>query len=99
MFFVLLTRYGINSTFTLCYIITSDYFPSIVSSQVFGICNVFSRFSTILSPMIAELDPPVPMIIYCLVCVVSMTVSCFLTKNEEIEAAMRDLEESLFSRS
>lgn len=32
MLFVLITRYGINSSFTLCYIITSDYFPSIVSS-------------------------------------------------------------------
>jgi len=32
MVFVLITRYGINSAFTLCYIITADYFPSIVSS-------------------------------------------------------------------
>jgi Na+/melibiose symporter-like transporter len=32
MVFVLITRYGINSAFTLNYIITADYFPSIVSS-------------------------------------------------------------------
>ena len=55
MVWVLITRYGINSAFTLCYIITGDYFPSIVSSQVFGICNVFARFSAILSPLIAEI--------------------------------------------
>jgi Na+/melibiose symporter-like transporter len=99
MFFVLITRYGINSAFTLCYIITADYFPSIVSSQVFGLCNVFSRFSTIMSPLIAEIDPPVPMIIYCLICMVSMVVSLFLTKNEEIEDAMNDLDDSLSFRS
>ena len=32
MMFVLITRYGINSAFTLCYIITADYFASIISS-------------------------------------------------------------------
>jgi len=88
MVYVLITRYGINSAFTLCYIITADYFPSIVSSQVFGICNVFSRFSTILSPLIAEIDKPVPMMVYCLICFLSMIVSLFLTKSKEIEDAM-----------
>mgnify|MGYP002631616067 CR=1 FL=1 len=84
MTFVLITRYGINSAFTLCYIITADYFPSIVSSQVFGICNIFARFTTILSPLIAEIDAPVPMIVYCIICSVTMFASLFLTKSEEV---------------
>ena len=99
MVFVLVTRYGINSAFTLCYIITADYFPSIVSSQIFGICNVFARFSTILSPMIAEIDEPIPMIIYCLICTLSMFASLFLTKSSEVKAAMRDLDDSISMHS
>ena len=99
MVFVLITRYGINSAFTLCYIITADYFPSIVSSQVFGICNVFARFSTILSPLIAEIDAPVPMIIYVLICSLTMFSSLFLTKSEEVEDAMRDIDDSISMHS
>ena len=99
MIFVLITRYGINSAFTLCYIITADYFPSIVSSQVFGICNIFARLSTILSPLIAEIDAPVPMIIYVIICSLTMFSSLFLTKSEEIEDAMRDIDDSLSMHS
>ena len=91
---VLITRYGINSAFTLCYLITADYFPSIISSQIFGICNVFSRFSTIMAPLIAEVDPPIPMLVYCLVCTMTTFASMFLTKNEEIEEAMNDIDDS-----
>ena len=93
--FVLITRFGINSAFTLCYIITADYFPSIVSSRVFGICNLFSRFATILSPMIAELDAPLPMILYSIICCISMLSSLGLTKNEEVGEAMKDIDDSL----
>jgi len=93
--FVLITRFGINSAFTLCYIITADYFPSIVSSRVFGICNLFSRFATILSPMIAELEPPLPMLIYAGVCCLSMISSLGLTKSEEVAEAMKDIDDSL----
>jgi MFS family permease len=93
--FVLISRFGINSAFTLCYIITADYFPSIVTSRVFGLCSVFSRMATILSPMIAEFEPPVPMIIYSIVCTITMISSLGLTKSEEITDAMKDIDDSL----
>ena len=56
---------------------------------------MFARFSTILSPLIAEIDPPIPMIIYCLISAVSMLISLFLTKSEDIEEAMKDLDDSI----
>ena len=93
--FVMITRFGINSAFTLCYIITADYFPAIVTSRVFGICNVFSRFATILSPMIAELEPPIPMIIYSIVCTITMISSLGLTKSEEITEAIKGIDDSI----
>lgn len=86
MVLMMVTKFGINVCFTLCYIINAEYFPSIVCSRVFGICNIFSRISTILSPLIAEVTPPIPMIIYVLICSVSMIASMFLRKAEDGEA-------------
>jgi MFS family permease len=95
---IMTTKFGINCAFTLCYIISAEYFPSIVCSRVFGICNIFARVATIMSPMISELDPPIPMMIYVLFCSVTMVASRFLTKNEEAEEAMRELDESISNR-
>jgi OCT family organic cation transporter-like MFS transporter 4/5 len=96
---VFITRFGISSAFTLCYIVTADYFPSIVSSQVFGICRVFAGFATSLSPMIAEMEAPVPMVVYIFTCMLSMASSLFLTKSEDVEDAMRELDDSVSMHS
>jgi len=95
MIFMLFTRFGINICFTLCYIINAEYFPAIVCSSIFGICNIFSRISTILSPLIAEIKAPVPMIIYIFICMLSTVSSLFLTKNEEADEAMKDLDDTM----
>jgi hypothetical protein len=79
---ILVTKFGINISFTLCYIINAEYFPSVVSSRIFGICNIFSRISTILSPLIAELKAPIPMVVYSLVCLINMVCSMFLKRND-----------------
>ena len=78
------TKFGINICFTLCYIINAEYFPPIVCSRIFGICNIFSRVSTILSPLIAEVTPPIPMVAYVTICTISMLASAFLTKEDEV---------------
>ena len=49
--------------------------------------------------MISELEPPIPMLIYVLFCTITTFASRFLTKNEEAEAAMRELDESISQRS
>jgi hypothetical protein len=49
--------------------------------------------------MISELEPPIPMLIYVLFCSISTVASRFLTKNEEAEAAMRELDESISNKS
>ena len=98
MFLMMVTKFGINICFTLCYIINAEYFPSIVCSRVFGICNIFSRISTILSPLIAEVTPPIPMGIYVLICTISMVASMFLTKGEENDA-FADLDDCMSMQS
>ena len=96
---MLITKFGINIAFTLCYLINAEYFPAIVCSRIFGICNIFARISTILSPLIAEIAPPVPMLVYVLFCAITMVASIFLTKNDDLDAAMQDLDDSISMRS
>ena len=99
MIFILVTKFGINIAFTLCYIINAEYFPSIVCSRVFGVCNIFSRISTVLSPLIAEIPAPYPMVIYVFVCTVNMVASTLLKKNEDADEALKELDESISQHS
>ena len=84
MLCVLLTKAGVSSAFNICYIITTEYFPLLYSSSVFGACNIVARIATIIAPLISEVSPPLPMIIYGGCCVASMAASVFLKKTEEV---------------
>jgi len=75
MIFIMVTRFGINSCYTLCFIMSTEYFPAVVCSSVFGFCTTFSSFSTVLSPEIAELKAPVPMLIYISLCTCALVSS------------------------
>lgn len=82
---VLLTKFGISSAFNLCYLITADYFPLQYTSSVFGACNVIARLMSILSPMIAEIPNPFPMLIFALFCFISTFAGFFLKKSHHEE--------------
>ena len=53
-FYVLLAKFGISVTFTMVYLIMPGLFPTVLNGTAFGICNVIARFTTILSPILAE---------------------------------------------
>lgn len=93
------TKFGINICFTLCYIINAEYFPAVVCSRIFGICNIFSRVSTIMSPLIAEVTPPIPMVVYITVCLISTFASAFLTKSEEYQEAIAEMDDCISQQS
>ncbi len=60
---VLLTRSGIKATFDSCYLANSTIFPAIFAGTAFGFCNLGAKIVTIFSAPMAEVQPPVPMII------------------------------------
>lgn len=60
--FVLLTKAGIGAVFGILYL-GNNIFPVSYASQTIGLCNIFARVCTILSPLIAELSPPAPMVV------------------------------------
>lgn len=67
--FVLFAKFGIASCFNLCYLATPQMFPIALCTTAFGICNIFARLFTILSPLIAEIPDPVPMTIFSIMCI------------------------------
>jgi hypothetical protein len=54
---------GVKVTFDVCYLGNTFLFPSIFAGTAFGFCNAGAKFSTIFSPMLAEVNPPTPMIV------------------------------------
>jgi hypothetical protein len=54
---------GVKVTFDVCYLGNSFLFPAIFAGTAFGFCNAGAKIFTILSPLIAEVDPPIPMIL------------------------------------
>jgi hypothetical protein len=80
---VLLTKFGVSSAFNICFLITAEYFPPQYSSTVFGACNIVARLTSILAPLIAEVPPPIPMIVFSLFCICSTLATLLLKKESE----------------
>ena len=93
---LLLTKFGVSSSLSLCYLVTSEYFPIIYSATVFGVVNTLARVISIFAPLIAEVNPPLPMIIYSTFCMFSVIGTTFLTKNKKAEQA---IDEALLNAS
>ena len=54
---------GVKVTFDICYLGNSFLFPAIFAGTAFGFCNAGAKISTIFSPLLAEVEPPIPMIV------------------------------------
>lgn len=64
-FFVVVAKWGISGSFIVVYISMVDIFPTLFLATAFGMCNFLARVLTIVAPQVAELEPPVPMIVFC----------------------------------
>ena len=83
--FVLFAKFGCSFAFNLVYFATPQMFPTAHCGKAFGICNVIARFSTIFSPLIAELPDPVPMAFFSAMTIVSAFLPIFLRKVKKEE--------------
>ena len=76
--FLMMGIFGIQSSFNLCFICNIQLIPTIYASTVFGFCNVVARAVTILSPLIAEIAMPIPLIVNISVCLIATCTSFLL---------------------
>lgn len=77
---VLFDNFGITSTFDIAYLLNTEMFPTIFLGTAYGFCNIVGRFITILSPIIAKIQHPYPMVIMVLFSGISAFLSIFLKR-------------------
>ena len=70
--FIVITKVGSSGFFTCCYQATVDVFPTLFRGTAFGICNFIARFLTTFAPILAEIQPPTPMILTSLITLVGI---------------------------
>ena len=61
---VLMTRSGVKCAFDSCYLANSTIFPAIFAGTTFGFCNIGAKMFTMFAPLVAEIQKPVPMIVF-----------------------------------
>ena len=61
---VLIAKFGVSSAFNILYISHVDVFPVLFATTALGICNFISRIFTSMSPVLAQMEEPLPIVIF-----------------------------------
>ena len=51
--FVIVSKFGVSSTYMLVYAVTIDLFPTLFAAVAFGFCNLTANLTTIITPYLA----------------------------------------------
>ena len=79
---LLLAILNVQISFLVCYIYTFDYFPLEIRGNAMKWCNMTARACTILSPLVAELDDPIPIAV--VMAEIGIALLCsFMLEDEE----------------
>ena len=77
---ILFLNFGVTSTFDVAYLLNTQMFPTIFLGTAYGFCNIIGRFITIMSPIIAKISHPWPMIIMVIFSGISAVLSMLLKR-------------------
>ena len=61
---VMLAKFGVALSFGINYLSNPYLFPTLFAATALGFCNTFARLFSALSPMFAQMDEPIPMILF-----------------------------------
>ena len=78
----MITNLGVVISFDLAYLINPELFPTILLATAYGVLNVFGRLITIISPIIAKLPHPVPLVFLIIYASFGASLSFCLTKEK-----------------
>ena len=85
---IMFNNFGVTSTFDIAYLLNTEMFPTIFLGTAYGFCNIIGRFISIMSPIIAKIVHPYPLIIMVIFAGLSAFLALFLRripKNEEVK--------------
>jgi len=71
---VLIAKFGIASAFNILYISHADIFPVLFAATALGFANFVSRIATGISPVIAFMEEPVPMVAFMLLAMIGVFI-------------------------
>ena len=74
------TKLGVAMAFLTNYLAIVVLFPTLFNGTVAGVCNFVARMGTIFAPLVAEMAPPFPMLLFIGV----MMLACGLNSRLEI---------------
>jgi sugar phosphate permease len=63
-FFLFLAKLGVSIGMLANYLVIMQLFPTLFTGTVAGVCNFIARMGAIFAPLVAEVVPPYPMIIF-----------------------------------
>ena len=78
-FMILGAKFGVSVVFVVAYVGNYSLFPGSIVGTTMGICNIFSRISTIFAPYVAELKPEwISQVIFCIVMLLALVASSMI---------------------
>ena len=84
-FLILVAKFGVAICFCVVYIAHAAIFPTMFAATSFGFCNFMARAFSAASPILAELEQPVPMICFAAAAGVACVLACFIELREDTE--------------
>ena len=78
---IMITNLGVAISFALAYLINPKLFPTVLLATAYGVLNVFGRLITVISPIIAKLPHPFPLIFMIIYASIGAILSCCLTNS------------------
>ena len=76
--FFLLAKFGITCTLNIEFMANQFFFPTLFAATALGICGFLSAIFSALSYIVGELQEPIPMWIFTVMCVLSTVAAKFL---------------------
>jgi MFS family permease len=61
---VVFAKFGVALSFGVNYISNSYLFPTLFAATAIGLCNTIARVFSAMSPILAQMDEPLPMVLF-----------------------------------
>lgn len=83
---ILIAKFGISANGNLVYVAHPDTFPPLFAATAFGFCQFFARIFTIMAPILAQMDEPLPMWIFVITSGIAGVISLGLKVSKKGES-------------
>ena len=87
---VLVAKFGIACSFNILYVSHSTIFPVAFAASALGFCNFFARVFSATSPVLAQIEEPLPVIAF----IFTSLIACILALGIQTTPAHRQPEMS-----